>query len=112
MLRPLLIVGMLVLAVVWAAVAGTNSYRSWPRTDAQLVRERDIEHRRCAARYIEQAAVERCEVLIETTYVMERNIAVFTRALLALGPLLAVGGWAMFTRPQNRRSTDHRHGHQ
>lgn len=111
MIRPLLIAGLLVLAVVWAAVAGTSSYRSWPRAEAGLVRERDAEIRRCAARYIDASSSERCVTLIETTYVMNRNIAIFTRALIAFGPLVVVGAWAVFSRPAGRHSAQHRPGH-
>lgn len=111
MIRSLLIAGLLVLAVIWAAVAGTSSYRSWPRTDAELARERDTEIRRCAARYLDASSSERCVTLIETTYVMNRNIAIFTRALIAFGPLVVVGAWAVFSRPSGRRSEHHRHHH-
>ncbi len=111
MLRLLLIACALAMAVVWAALAGRSSYESWPRTDAQLVREREAEIRRCASRYIDASSSERCVVLIETTYVMERNIAIFTRLLIAFGPLVVVAAWAAFSRPTRRQSI-HRSDHQ
>lgn len=104
MRRALLLVSALVAAAAWAAVAGTLTIVRWPPTAAAIVEVRDAGMRGCAGRYSEPAARGRCEVLFETQYVMERNIAVFTRALVALGPLAAVGVWAAVGRRRQTRS--------
>ena len=94
MRRTIILVGALVAAAVWAVAAGTVAVRHWQAIDTAIGRERDAGKRGCADRYPEPDARGRCEVLFETQYVMERNIAVFTRLLLVAGPLGGLGLWA------------------
>lgn len=110
MRHPLLIVGTLAVCLVWAAAAGIVAVRQWPPAAAEIGRARDAGMRGCAGRYPEPAARERCEILFETQYVMERNIALFTRLLIAAGPLAGVALWFALARrraerrPAGRRS--------
>lgn len=102
--RPLLIAGALAASVVWAAAAGGVAAWRWPEAGAAIARARDDGLRGCAGRYPEPAARGRCEILFETQYVMERNIALFTRLLIAAGPLAAAGVWlAVARRPGGGR---------
>jgi hypothetical protein len=96
--RPLLIAAALAAAVVWAAVAGIVAVRQWPPAGAAIAQARDTGMRGCAGRYPEPAARERCEILFETQFMMERNIALFTRLLIAAGPLAAVAAWIALSR--------------
>lgn len=100
--RRFILMGALATAVVWAAVAGTIAFDRWPRAAAAVAAERDRGIRGCATRYFEADGRERCKVLFETQYVMERNMAIFTRLLLVLGPLVATGVWAYVGRDRSR----------
>ena len=71
-------------------------------TGAAIARERDAGVLGCAGRYPEPAARQRCADLFETQYVMERNVAVFTRLLLAAGPLVGVALWAFARRARRQ----------
>jgi len=94
MIRPLLMAGAVAAAVAWAAMAGLVVARQWRAAAAAIAHVRDDGVRGCAARYPEPSARGRCENLFETQYVMERNIALFTRLLIVAGPLAAVAAWA------------------
>ena len=93
MRRWLIVLSALAVALVWAAVAGTVAVRRWAPTRAAIAAERDRGARGCQGRYLEADAQARCEGLFEVQYVMERNVAIFTRLLVALGPLAGVGLW-------------------
>lgn len=101
--RPLLFAAVMAAAVVWAAVAGIVAVRQWPPAGAAIAHARDTGMRGCANRYPEPAARERCEILFETQYVMERNIALFTRLLIAAGPLAGVAAWLALGRRRPAR---------
>lgn len=105
MRHPTILLGALVAAAVWAAAAGVYAVRHWPATAAAVAHERDSGKRGCAGRYPESDARGRCEVLFETQYVMERNIALFTRLLIVAGPLVGIGVLALQLR---RRSAGQR----
>lgn len=96
--RFVFICGAVAAAVAWAAVAGTVAVRQWPPAAAAVAHARDTGMRGCAGRYPEPAARQRCENLFETQYVMERNIALFTRLLIAGGPLAGVAAWLALSR--------------
>ncbi len=98
MSRPVLLAGVMIAAAAWALVAGAVAVRHWPATGAAIARERDAGVLGCAGRYPEPAARQRCADLFETQYEMERNVAVFTRLLLAAGPLVGVALWAFARR--------------
>ena len=102
MRRRLIVLSALAVALVWAAVAGTVAVRRWAPTGAAIAAERDRGARGCPGRYLEADAQARCEGLFEVQYVMERNVAIFTRLLVALGPLAGVGLWAYATRGRPR----------
>ncbi|GHD50908.1 hypothetical protein GCM10017083_24720 [Thalassobaculum fulvum] len=106
MRRPAVLISALVAAVVWAVGAGVVAVRQWPAAGAAIERARDVGMRGCAGRYPDPAARERCEILFETQYVMERNIALFTRLLLVAGPLAGIGVWIGLDRRKSpsRRS--------
>jgi len=105
MRRLAVLISALVAAVVWTVVAGVVAVRQWPAAGAAIERTRDVGVRGCAVRYPDPAATGRCEILFETQYVMERNIALFTRLLLVAGPLAGVGAWVALDR---RKSARHR----
>lgn len=86
------------LSIGWAAVTGVVSLRHWPAVAAAMAHDRDIGVRGCAGRYPEPAARDRCAALFETQFVMERNVAVFTRLLIGLAPLAATGAWLVVAR--------------
>lgn len=98
MRRPVILLGALLAAAVWAVAAGVVAARHWPAAGAAIAHARDSGMRGCASRYPEPAARGRCEVLFETQYVMERNIALFTRLLIVAGPLAGIGLWAVLGR--------------
>lgn len=102
--RSLLIAAVLAAAVAWAVIAGVVAVRNWPPAGAVIAHARDTGVRGCAGRYPEPAARERCEILFETQYMMERNIALFTRLLIAAGPLAAAGAWIALTRRRPGRA--------
>lgn len=102
MRRRIIVLSALAVALVWAAVAGTVAIRTWAPTGAAIAAERDRGARGCPGRYPEADARERCEGLFEVQYVMERNIAIFTRLLVSLGPLAGVGLWAYVSRGRRR----------
>ncbi|MEQ8815080.1 MAG: hypothetical protein RLO51_19920 [Thalassobaculum sp.] len=103
MRRPVILICALVAAAVWAAAGGLFAVRHWPATAAAIERDRDLGMRGCAGRYPEPAARGRCEILFETQYVMERNIALFTRLLIVAGPLAGIGLWAALGSRRPRR---------
>jgi len=96
--RFVLLCGAVAAAVAWAAVAGTVAVRQWPPAAAAVAHARDAGVRGCAGRYPEPDARGRCENLFETQYVMERNIALFTRLLIAAGPLAGIAAWLALSR--------------
>ncbi|MCR9073129.1 MAG: hypothetical protein NXI18_15560 [Alphaproteobacteria bacterium] len=104
--RPLVVVGfsvLLSLSVLWAGGVTLVSYRAWDATRAEIEHKRDTGRRGCAGRYSERDARERCEDLFEVQYVTEFNIALATRALIAVGPLLMLCAVAMIGRRSARR---------
>lgn len=105
MRRPAVLISALVAAAVWTVAAGVVAVRQWPAAGAAIEHTRDVGMRGCAARYPDPAARGRCEILFETQYVMERNIALFTRLLLVASPLAGIGAWVALDR---REATRHR----
>jgi len=90
------------LSIAWAAATGVVAVRHWPAVAAAMAQDRDTGVRGCAGRYPEPAARDRCAALFETQFVMERNVAVFTRLLIGLAPLAATGAWLAVARRHGR----------
>lgn len=95
-------------AMVWAVVFSGLFISNWRPVAVEIARERDSGMRGCASRYSEADARDRCEVLFDTQYVMNFNQAVFTRVLIAAGPLAGIGVWALFARRRSRPRVDPR----
>jgi len=90
------------IAMIWLGVAGGVAVWTWAPVSADIIRERDMGRRGCVSLYSEPERIQSCEALHETTYVMEFNAAVFTRLLIAAGPLTGVGVWALVVRRRPR----------
>lgn len=100
--RSLIVVIAALAAMVWAVVFSGLFIANWPPVAAEIGRERDAGVRGCANRYSEPDARDRCAVLFDTQYVMDFNQAIFTRLLIAAGPLAGIGLWALFARRRAR----------
>ena len=99
--RRFILLGALAAAVAWAVVAGTIALERWPPIAAAVAAEKDRGVRGCATRYFETDGRERCQILFDTQYVMERNMAIFTRLLIVFGPLVGAGVWAYVGRDRS-----------
>lgn len=98
MRSPVILICTLAAVAAWTVAAGVFAVRHWPAAAVEIVRDRDVGMRGCGGRYPEPEARDRCKILFETQYVMERNIALFTRALIVAGPLVGIGLWVALGR--------------
>ena len=100
----LILVASLLAASLWTIGFGTYAWTSWPSVAEQMDRDFQAGKRGCKRRYPDPAGTQRCYVVFETQYVLERNGAIFTRILLAILPFGAVYAWRWLqSRPASPR---------
>lgn len=107
--RTLVILVAFPVAIAWAVVAGAVTAWNWAPVAAEIAQERDNGIQDCASLYSDAKSRDRCAILPQTLYEHELAEAIFTRLLVAAGPLAGVGLYAWFARrharPKSRQET-------